>query len=336
MQGRPCGVWAAMAKRHHFVPKAYLKHFCDARGRVRVYRKESPSQILHMAPDNVAFRRYYYAQPTPDGGRNTDALEMFFSQVEDKWPPIVQQLTSGENVNDALEHIFNFIALQRCRVPAARDAIEVMLAASVKALARRMDAAGKLPPPPPGHENILEMMDVSIDPHQSIHAMVDMIRGMSDLYNRIGIFALHNKTDIPFLTSDNPVAWFDPSVSDERVMPYRISQSGAISMVFPVTPWLAICGSTEDKIRFHKNGLFHRETCDLDDINNINRTVCRFAYEAVFSRDLGSEDLVAKYAHESPVLEVNAINFETEQALLSTFVFGARPRLPKWEATKND
>jgi hypothetical protein len=30
----------------------------------------------------------------------------------------------------------------------------------------------------------------------------------------MGFYPMHNKTDVPFITSDNPVIWFDPSVKD--------------------------------------------------------------------------------------------------------------------------
>jgi hypothetical protein len=29
-------------KRHHYVPKAYLRFFCDANGKLRVYVKDRP------------------------------------------------------------------------------------------------------------------------------------------------------------------------------------------------------------------------------------------------------------------------------------------------------
>jgi hypothetical protein len=37
-----------------------------------------------------------------------------------------------ENVNDRLQNIFQFMALQRARVPASRDAVESVLAVTIK------------------------------------------------------------------------------------------------------------------------------------------------------------------------------------------------------------
>ncbi len=88
--------------------------------------------------------------------------------------------------------------MQRARVPASRDATERVEAERTLALARRLDKAGKLPPKPVGFENLLDQVEVSIDPHQSIHAMMPMMEGSCKVFDRIGFCALHNKTDVPF------------------------------------------------------------------------------------------------------------------------------------------
>jgi hypothetical protein len=106
-------------KRHHYVPKAYLKSFCNDAGEIIVYRKDDPLKPFHTSPDKTAFHKYYYSQP-----KDHDALEDCFSQIEDKWPKIVQRLHCRENVNDSLEDVIMFISLQHARVPASRDASE--------------------------------------------------------------------------------------------------------------------------------------------------------------------------------------------------------------------
>src|SRR3546814_20733456 len=148
-------------KRHHFVPKAYLNAFCDQRGRLHVYRKDDPRKVLHVNPDATQFRRYYYSQPTPEGGQDNNTLEAFFSGIEGDWPATVAKLHARENVNDRLENIFEFMALQRDRVPAARDAIEASLAQMVKATMKVNVANGKLPQLPTGREDLSNKERVS-------------------------------------------------------------------------------------------------------------------------------------------------------------------------------
>ena len=158
-----------------------------------------------MAPDATQFRRYYYSQPTPDGGQDNNTLEAFFSTIESEWPATISKLHLRGDVNDRLENIFQFMALQRVRVPAARDAAEAMLAQVVKDKMAATLAHGSLPLPPLGLDDPLSQVNVSIDPHQSIHAMAAMMQGMGTLYSMLGFAVIHNATTRPFLTSDNPV-----------------------------------------------------------------------------------------------------------------------------------
>ena len=72
----------------------------------------------------------------------------------------------------------------RVRVPAARDMVELSLAAIVKAETRRLDEAGYLPPKPEGLN--LDDLVVTIDPHQSLHAMPDLIQGFETIVDRLG------------------------------------------------------------------------------------------------------------------------------------------------------
>ena len=318
-------------KRHHYVPKAYLKFFCDEEGKVRVYLKDDPDKVIHQTPDNVGFHKYYYSQPLPEGGKDHNALEDIFSETEAKWPPIVEQLQQRENVNDSLENIFAFIALQRVRVPATRDASEKMLAELVKVTTRRLDAMGKLSPKPRGFEDILDHVEVAIDPHQSIHAMMNLLRGIGQVLDQIGIGVLHNLTDIPFLTSDNPVIWFDPSIPETKMRPYGLRPGGPIVLLFPVAPNIMIYGDSSRREPFTYDGLEHVELSKRKHVKMMNRQICRFAYEAVFAQKPGQEPLIRKYADFSPVLRTDVIPYEEGEFIFHELVFGERKRKPKWK-----
>lgn len=318
-------------KRHHYVPKAYLKFFCDEEGKVRMYLKDDPDKVIHQAPDNVAFHKYYYSQPLPEGGMDHNALEDVFSELEAKWPPIVEKLQQRENVNDSLEDIFTFTALQRVRVPAARDASEQMLAELVKITARRLDAAGIFPPKPKGFEDILDHAEVAIDPHQSLHAMEHNLSGLGQVFDKIGLGALHNLTDIPFLTSDNPVIWFDPSIPESKMQPYVLQPDGPIVLLFPVAPNLMIYGHSSMREKFAQIGFTHGELSERGRAKVMNRHVCRFAYKAVFAQEVGHEPLIRKYSNLSPTLRTNIIPHKGGEFVFYEHVFGERKRKPKWK-----
>jgi hypothetical protein len=318
-------------KRHHFVPKAYLKAFCDESGRLLIYRKDGLPEPLRVAPDATQFRRYYYSQPTPEGKQDNNALEAVFSTVERDWPETVAKLLRREDVNDRLENIFQFMTLQRARVPASRDVAEAALAQSVKDVMKVMLASGELPPPPQGFEDLPNQVQVSIDPHRSIHAMTAMIEGIGQLYSMIGLVAVHNATTRPFLTSDNPVLWFDPSLPFDAQRPYTINpDNGPVLLVFPISPKLALVGSIEYKETFGRYGLLHSDAPDETWVEVINAQICRFAYEAVIASSIGQEELIAKYVDISPVHEAVVLPVAKGAATIHRQVFGPRVVKPKW------
>jgi hypothetical protein len=50
----------------------------------------------HLDPENIAFEKYYYSQPTPGGVQDNNRLEDFFGSVENWWPSIVEDLERGD------------------------------------------------------------------------------------------------------------------------------------------------------------------------------------------------------------------------------------------------
>lgn len=318
-------------KRHHFVPKAYLKRFSDERGRVLVYRKDGPAAPLHVVPDATQFRGYYYSQPTPDGGQDNNKLEQLFSEVETEWPETIAKLERRQDANDRLENILQFMSLQRVRVPAARDVAEAVLAQTVKDTLSMMLNEGKLPALPAGLEDLPKRVQVSIDPHRSIHAMVAMMQGMEKLCSMLGFAVIHNATARPFLTSDNPVLWFDPSVPFAKQRPYTIDpDGGAVLLFFPLSPTLVLVGSTDYTETYKRHGLQHSDAPDEGWVDVVNEQVCRFAYEAVIAQTPGQEEMIAKYVNVSPIHESVFMPVSTGTATLHRLAFGERITKPKW------
>lgn len=294
-------------KKHHYVPISYLQSFCASDGKLSVYRKDDPTNPYRTGPDDVAFHKYYYAQPLPGGGRDTNKLEDLFSELEGKWQPIVKAMSCRSPINDRLDDIFAFISLQRARVQAARYAVEQMLAARVMHAARHLNEKGLLPPPPAGMEDLLDHVEIAIDPHQSIHAMVHLIRGMGRVLHRVGLHVLHNESGTEFLTSDNPVAYFDPNVSVDLVKPYTLRPQGEAVVMMPVSPRLMLYGTSWDKERFAQHRIDHRSESDAARVAALNEMIVRFSYSAVYAAGKPDEELICRYATSSPVLTVTPI-----------------------------
>ena len=84
-----------------------------------------------------------------------------------------------------------------CVCPTARDAVEKILAESVRMTTRHLNDCGDLPPPPQGltFEYLDQHLVVKIDPHKSIHAMGDLAKGAAESSRAVGFQIVRNMTN---------------------------------------------------------------------------------------------------------------------------------------------
>jgi hypothetical protein len=198
---------------------------------------------------------------------------------------------------------------------------------------RFLHEQGKLPPTPSGFD--FDYIDrhtvIAIDPHTSIHAMVDLAKGMAKVIDAIGFEILENRTDQGFITSDNPVVYFDPTVSEGSVQPYNIDRLRMeIELLFPITPKLLLWGHTVLKEQFERRGTPYRVLVDEDFVRRVNRFIVRFANRFVFSEADHHAELVRRYANTSPIVKVSHIKTGARRGIVAQSVFGKREPKPKW------
>ncbi|MGM4928552.1 DUF4238 domain-containing protein [Tardiphaga sp. 619_E2_N8_5] len=316
-------------KRHHFVPVSYLKGFCDPSEKIRAFLKDSPlNDKIHLKPDEIGFENYYYSQPLSDGGRNNNAIEDAFGKFETGWPALVARLSANSIASEDLLELLTFVLMMRVRVPAARDMVELSLAESVKATTRALDRAGRLPAPPKEFPDLLNMLEVSIDPHRSILAMTDLAKGVGRVIDALSYQILHNATDDQFLTSDSPVCYFDPLIPEAVRQPYTVfPPNGPIELIFPISAKLLLRGYT----RFGSREFNHTIVGRPDEIHHYNSVVAKFGYRMILSGADSHFALFSNHHEISPVLKTSIHRSERGEMLLFEHVFGPRPRKPKWK-----
>lgn len=116
-----------------------------------------------------------------------------------------------------------------------RELIETTLAAQVRMTADRLDRTGKLPPMPPELKDVWSRMQVTIDPQKSREFIPQFLQSANMLEPALGFEVLHNRTARPFITSDNPVSWFDPRVPEARRRPYYVNRADLrAELIFPI------------------------------------------------------------------------------------------------------
>ncbi|TIP98655.1 MAG: DUF4238 domain-containing protein, partial [Mesorhizobium sp.] len=133
--------------------------------------------------------------------------------------------------------------IMRTRVPATRDRIALMLEAKLRSECKVLEEIGKLPPELERYAGQFDTVPVGVNPHETLLAMEDEFKTFGDLCFRLGFEVLHNKTDIPFLTSDNPVCTYDPREPLLARTPY--DHSGDIELIFPLTARMLVRGSSK-------------------------------------------------------------------------------------------
>jgi Protein of unknown function (DUF4238) len=113
-----------VSKRHHWVPRFYLKRFADADGLIWLHDLNAGSS-LPVSPGDALVKKYLYA---PKVGENPDddVFERFLADHVDG-PAVapLNRLAAGDPVSyEDRQRIAIFVAYQEYRVPRMKDAIQ--------------------------------------------------------------------------------------------------------------------------------------------------------------------------------------------------------------------
>jgi hypothetical protein len=106
-------------KKHHFVPRWYLKRFTDANGYLAVLDRRT-STLRRQRPENVMTITHYYRQLWTPAGIDPNILEKSLGATleHDAKSAIELLLSAPQTLNDQhMADILTFLELQRFRVP---------------------------------------------------------------------------------------------------------------------------------------------------------------------------------------------------------------------------
>ncbi len=101
-------------------------------------------------------------------------------------------------------------------------------------------------------------------------------------------------------------------------------------LFFPVSPTVALVGSTDYKSTFGQHGLLHSDVPDEAWVDQLNAQVCRFGYEAVIAHSRSQGALIEEFAAVSPVHEAMSVPMAKGLVTIHRQVFGKRVPKPKW------
>lgn len=313
-------------KRHHYVAATYLKGFCDASDKVIAYCKDAPGKVICSIPEEIGFEKYYYSQLSSSGVQDNNSFEDLFASVEDHWPRVLAAAKAGDFDGDILHWLYAFLTMSRARVPAARDfhqsAMALRMRVEVKALAK----IGKLPHKLRRYEHELDTVDIAVNQQRTLQTMSDDMRRFADMSRLLGFEIMANDTDVDFITSDNPVSYFDPTPPPARMTPYDVDRK--IELYFPLDSRTLLRGS--HRLRNRGQVPVVRRLTNVAKVQAINRVTARFGYRFVFARDRSHGPLLKQFHGASPVLDARVRGEGRDIEIHLKHVFGPRPKLLKF------
>lgn len=215
----------AEPKLHHYVPRFYLRYFCDSSDRLWVWDKMS-RKVYQTSPNGVAAQTHFYRVPEFIGSevdplfleKGLSALEGDAAAILDQ---CVEQLASSaaferiEMSDDDRWTLSSFLAVQFLRTAEQRDILSLFVEQS-------------------GSYKDVISDDEKINLHAQMLCSGGLVESIGDrIFESIWIYA-RNQTGTPLWTSDNPVAF---KTGDNRrwLKGPGILSSGSY-VVFPLTP----------------------------------------------------------------------------------------------------
>jgi hypothetical protein len=271
-------------KAQHYVPQVYLRSFAVQRKKeffVCCFDKAT-RRTFKPNVKNVANQTGFYNFVTSEGEKAS--IESLFNDAESKMQFALQALIERPTSSTLLENsptIAGFFALQEVRTPIFRDVHNDTIR-----LANRRLAPDGFEFPTPTENDTKEFQ---------ARFVVDLAGFFASVLLEMKWILVSNKTDMPFWTSDNPVARYNPHKS-ELVGNLGLKSPG-IQLHIPISPALAIviCDPFEYADLASKLPAFAPSV----DFNNSRQVI--YSRQYVFSPN-GNFDLAHEMINKNPEL----------------------------------
>lgn len=297
-----------MAK-DHYVARTYLKHFSipNKPGHVLVINKSFPAVTPRPRPVSSICYKIDWSS-NPHFKANPRVIEDFLKPIEDTWDKNIRMLLDPVFEENVRFKIAGYIAYLRACTPTstrlASDAYYDLLKLRYDQIEER-----EYQNPNSQFKKAIEVIRKAGGTQYRIdgdfikaNAIVN-ISQYQLLFFRSPWIIFENKTEIPFLTSDNPI-----------VPIYRNVQS--CEFYFPVTPSLAIV--------IHPEKDFNGEVEDAimgikpEGVEEMNEAIVKGAEEKViFNQDHKFSELVQKYQNWRHELIPSLLGNEEEMLLIN-------------------
>lgn len=233
-------------KRQHFVPASYLAAWSDPatpsshEPYVWVFEKES-REGRRKAPKNLFAEGDFYTETLPDGTRDV-SLEKFLSRLETRFASIRQGVLAPRKELEPANRVLLafFCAAMNTRTRGMREHIREQWSGLLEMMEESQSAAledpvrfAALSTPSRPEDTTFTIDDVRYVANQPAQVALRFhLRVEAPVLAKMNCAVLCTDDDIGFITSDDPVVWFDPALVDE---PAALRSPGLGSRTIEVT-----------------------------------------------------------------------------------------------------
>lgn len=263
----------ATDKNQHYVPQFYLRYFSSDGKNVGVYLLEENKLIKNGPIKNQASESYFYVkEKAKESEQNLASLERKIKETLDK---IVE--CKGKIVKLKLEEketLLVSVAFQYCRTKSAANMWNTLVDKISKEVLRRDFKLGL------SEENLSKIL-ISIKNPAAFgiaHTLEPAIKAITDLHYKF--VSIADNTNVKLLTSDNPVAIYNPFYERIGMDSIGLASKGLI-LYMPISPYCGVIYYDDNTYKMGNKKSLYVEIGE-DDILQLNRIAALNANKCLF------------------------------------------------------
>ena len=257
-------------KRHHYVPRFYLKRFSKDGKSICLFNLKSRKKIESANLKNQCYKKYFYGKDR--------VFEYELSQIESTVANILKHIDQNELLPPptSQEYIFLtlFLLIQHARTKYATEALDEMTDKLMKHILH-----------PEAEENGINLEELKIGlnnvPQFSIATIAIIYPIILDLHYKF----LINSTNVEFITSDNPVVLYNQFMSFRKYGSNTGLATKGLQIFFPIDPWKLILLYDSEVYKVGNDKEHTIEIINPKDIHQINKLQICSCLENIYFRD---------------------------------------------------
>jgi hypothetical protein len=275
-------------KKHHYVPKFYLKRFSSDKKSICLYNLPSELFVKNANLKNQCYQNYFY------GTEKT--TENALSEMEGEISKLYRVIDNNNSIPPSFsEHhvaLTMSILIQHSRTKYQADALDEMNDKMLKHIFKEKIES--------------ELKGVNID---------DFIIGIKDVANfsmRISVRnypllldlrckLLINNTGVEYITSDNPVVMFNKLLSFRNIGSNTGLSIKGLQIFFPISPNKLIIMYDDESYRVGNDAKNIVEVINEKDVYNMNALQACSCYENIYFKN-PSQNVIALHNKVRPFL----------------------------------